>query len=261
MVGPGRSGSRKSSPCAPHSSSTANSLDVRADLPQMDGGGRAHRDVILLARARRDRVDARGVREHAVLGDQARGHVLGDHEPGVEPALVGQERRQAVRHRRVQHPLDPPLRDRSQLGEADLQRVERDRHRLAVEVPVRDDLLALGQDERVVGGRVQLDSDSPLGVVDRVADGAMHLRRAPKRVRVLHAPAPAVRGRRSASRRGGRTDSRPKRSGRGAVGAPGARARTASAIRARPRSSGPPRGRPASPAGARGTPRARRSRP
>ena len=115
-------------------------------------------------------------------------------KPGVEPALVGQERRQAVRHRRVQHPLDPALGDRSQLREADLERVERNRDRLAVEVPVRDDLPAIGQHERVVGGGVQLDGDRPLGVVDRVAHGAVHLRRAAERVRVLHPPAPAMGG-------------------------------------------------------------------
>ena len=54
---------------------------------RLEPGRVAHRHVIFLARARRDRVDARRMREHLVLGDERRGDVLRDHEAGVEPAL------------------------------------------------------------------------------------------------------------------------------------------------------------------------------
>ena len=70
-------------------------LDVGAHLPQVHGGDRAHRDVILLAGRGRDRVDAGGVRQHLVLAHQAGGDVLGDHEAGVESAVAGQKRRLA----------------------------------------------------------------------------------------------------------------------------------------------------------------------
>ena len=64
-----------------------------AHLPQVHGRGRAHRDVILLAGARRDRVGAGRVHEHLALADEAGGDVLGDHEARVEAAVGGQERR------------------------------------------------------------------------------------------------------------------------------------------------------------------------
>ena len=91
-------------------------LGVREHLPGLQPGRVPHRDVILLARARRDRVDARRVGEHLVLADQRRGHVLRDHEPGVEPAVGGQERRQTARQARVDEPLDPALGDVRELG-------------------------------------------------------------------------------------------------------------------------------------------------
>jgi hypothetical protein len=42
---------------------------------------------------------------------------------------------------------------------ADRERVERERERLPVEVPVRDEQVVLDEDERVVGRRVDLDRD------------------------------------------------------------------------------------------------------
>ena len=60
----------------------------------------AHRDVVLLHRAGRQRVDAGRRREAPVLGDHRRLRVLGDHHPRVDAGVLGQERRQAVRARR-----------------------------------------------------------------------------------------------------------------------------------------------------------------
>ena len=107
--------------------------------------------------------------EHLVLGDERRGHVLRDHEAGVEPAVDGQERRQALREARVDEPLDAPLGDARELGDGHRERVERERERLAVEVPVRDDEPLVDEDERVVRRRVQLDRDGRLDVVEQVA--------------------------------------------------------------------------------------------
>ena len=72
-------------------------------------------------------------------------------------------------------------------------RVERESERLTVEVAVRDELAALGEDERIVGGGVQLDRDGLLGVRQQIPARAVNLRRAAQRVRVLHLVAPAVR--------------------------------------------------------------------
>ena len=52
---------------------------------------------------------------------------------------------------------------------------------------------SLEEDERIVGGSIDLDRDRALDVVEQVAARAVHLRRAAQRVRVLHLVAPAVR--------------------------------------------------------------------
>ena len=61
-----------------------------------------------------------------------------------------------------------------------------------MEVPVRDEQVVLDEDERVVGRGVQLDRHRVVDVVEEVARGAVHLRGAAQRVRVLHLVAPAV---------------------------------------------------------------------
>ena len=63
-------------------------LGVGEDLHDLQTGRVPHRHVILLAGARRDRVDARRVGEDLVLGDERRGDVLRDHEARVETAVA-----------------------------------------------------------------------------------------------------------------------------------------------------------------------------
>ena len=125
----------------------------------------------------------------------------------------------------------------AELGDRDRERVEREGDRLAVEVPVRDELAGLDEDERVVRRRVHLDRDGRLGVGDQVAARAVHLRRTAQRVGVLHLVAPAVRldDRRAVDE--AKHVRRCVRSGREADGAPGSRAGT------RPASPGAPRAR------------------
>ena len=156
-------------------------------------GGVAHRHMILLSCARRDRVDARRMAERLVLGDERRGHVLRDHEAGVQPAFGRQERRQPVGEARVYESLDAPLRDAGQLCNGHRECVQREGEGLAVEVAVRDDLLLGDEHERVVGRRVELDRHRRLDVVQQVARCSVDLRCAPERVRVLHLVAPTVR--------------------------------------------------------------------
>ena len=143
------------------------------------------------------------MREHLVLADERGGDVLGDHEARVEPAVGREERREAVRERRVVEPLDPTLGDVRELGDRDRERVERERHRLAVEVPVGDELVASPRGRAGCRWRVQLDRDRRVRVVEQVAARAVHLRRAAQRVGVLHLVAPAVGldDRRASSRR------------------------------------------------------------
>jgi hypothetical protein len=93
----------------------------------------------------------------------------------------------------VGEPLDTTLGDGRELGERHRRRVERERERLPVEVPVGHELPLLDEDEWIVGGRVELDADGCFGVREQVATGAVHLWRAAERVGVLHLVAPAVR--------------------------------------------------------------------
>ena len=69
-------------------------------------------------------------------------------KPRVEAAVGGQERRQPARQVRVDQLLDAALADVGQLGHADGGGVERDGHRLAVEVAARDDLAAVRRARR-----------------------------------------------------------------------------------------------------------------
>ncbi len=144
----------------------------------------AHRDVVLLHRGGRQRVDRSRRRQAAVLGRHRRLGVLGDHQPRVDAGVGGEERRQAVRARGVQEAIGAPLGDRSELRCRDRQEVAGERHRGAVEVAARLDP-AVGQDHRVVDRRAQLRVGDRRNVGTGVARGAVHLRAAADRVGVL----------------------------------------------------------------------------
>ena len=168
-------------------------LAVREYLPRLQPRGVSHGHVILLPGARRDRIHRRGMREHLVLGDERRGHVLGNHEPAVQPTVGREERRQPVGQIRVHEAFDTALGDRCEFGDRHRHHVERERERLPVEVAVGDERLLLDEHERIVRRRVQLHRDRVVDVVEEIARRPVHLRRAAKRVRVLHLVAPAVR--------------------------------------------------------------------
>ena len=97
-------------------------LDVRLDRPRVPGPDGAHRDVILLVGARRDRIDRRRMRQHLVLRHERRGGVLEQHHSRLDAAVRRQERRQAAGQPRVGQERRPPLRDRAELGDRDLRR-------------------------------------------------------------------------------------------------------------------------------------------
>ena len=117
--------------------------------------------------------------------------------PDSRPLPGREERRQPAVQARVDHQRDPPLRDGAQLGDGQLGEVQGEGHGLAVEVAAADDQPAAGgrggrvghaarrEDERVVGGRVQLDVEDAAQIVERVANGAVDLGHAAERVRVL----------------------------------------------------------------------------
>ena len=77
--------------------------------------------------------------------------------------------------------VDPPLGDRREVRQRDGEEVERHRDRLAMEVAAAQQLAAVGEDERVVGRRVELAAHHAGAEVDRVEHGTVHLRHAAQR--------------------------------------------------------------------------------
>ena len=73
-------------------------LDVLEDVARVPRRDRAHRDVVLLVGARRDRIDRRRMGQDLVLRHEGGGGVLVDHHPGVEPG-----------RRRARNAGSPPL--------------------------------------------------------------------------------------------------------------------------------------------------------
>ena len=148
----------------------------------------------------------------------------------------------------VEHAVGAALAHRREVGGGDGQEVEHVGHRRAVEVAVALDA-AVGQHDRVVDRRGQLALGDRLGVVDRVAHGARHLRRAAQRVRVLHADvALAVRRDDARTRQKPHEVARRRRLARDAAAAPAARRRTRGRCRAAPRRSSRRRCRRCAPA-------------
>ena len=181
----GASGARSSIPRQAQVSSTASiRLRLATDSAQLARGPPAHRDVVLLHRRGRQRIDRRRGRQAAVLGRHRRLRVLGDHQARVDPRVGSQEGGQALGARRVEQAVGAPLADRADLGRGDREEVAGHRDRSTVEVAARLDP-AVGQDHRVVDRRSQLGLGHPLGVGDGVAGGAVDLRAAADRVRVL----------------------------------------------------------------------------
>ena len=140
-----------------------------------------------------NRVDAGRMRQRLELGGERRRGDLRQHQPRLEAAVPGEERRQAAQ-RRVDQPLGAPLADRRQLGHADRQRVGGERHRRAVEVAARH---APRRRRRRPSGcrwrRWPRSSTMPAGERDGVARRAVHLRDAAHRVGVLDPAAVGVR--------------------------------------------------------------------
>ncbi len=188
----GRGAAGTPSPETPRELDCEHPLQVLDDRRELSRRDRRHRDVVLLGRGRRDRVDGGGVREHLALRHERGGRDLRHHEPGVHAPFRDEERRQ-VRERRVDELLDPALRDRREVRGRDRRVVEDEPDRRAVEVASRDDVALPREDERIVGRAVHLALEHLAGVGEGVARRAVDLGHAAQRVVVLHPAAAAMR--------------------------------------------------------------------
>ena len=185
---------------------------------QLASGMPAHRHVVLLHRRRRDGIHRRRHGQPLQFRDDPGLGVLGDHVPGVDADLVGEKRRQALGAGRVEHPVGASLGDTRDVGDRDGQEVQHRGDRGAVEVAVGFHP-AIRQHDRIVDGAGQFSAGDQAGVGGGVPGRAVHRRRAPQRVGVLH-PGVLVAGVRGDDRRSGQRGGDP----RGADGLTGLRA-------------------------------------
>ena len=152
------------------------------------GGVVAHVDIVLLVGAGGQIVDHGGVREDTQLALKTRGGVLDHHETVVEVGVLVEERRQLA-HQAVEQAVDAAVAHFAQIRDRDAEVVGRHTGIGAVGVAAhqRDRAAVLFiEDERVVDGRVELDSERRLCVLDGLFDRAVELRHAADGQRILH---------------------------------------------------------------------------
>ena len=151
-----------------------------------------HAHVILLVGRGRDAVHARRMTQHAILRHECRGGDLRHHEAGIDPALRGEEGRQAA-HLRIDQQRHAALGDGTDLRAREREDIGREGHRLGVKVAPGEDLAGVGKHQRVVGDGVGLDDERRGLLRHQIQTGTHDLRLAAQRVGVLHARAGAVR--------------------------------------------------------------------
>ncbi len=164
---------------------------VADDGAGLAGGDRTHRDMVLLPRLGRDRVDRRGMAQDLVLGNQGGGRDLRHHQARVDPGALREEGGEPAEGR-VHQALQSPLRDRRDLGGGDRQDVEGEGRRLAVEIAARHQVPVVGEEDRVVGHGVHLGLEERVREADSLPRRAVDLRHAAQGVGVLDPPAPLV---------------------------------------------------------------------
>ena len=133
---PGSIASRRSSACAAHEQLDGQDpLDVaRATRPRLARRDRAHRDVVLLVRAGRDRIGRRRDGPGTLFSEASAAAVYWRASCRCRARTSAEEGGSPPLRRGSSEQRGPPLADRAELGERELGEVERQRDRLAVEV-------------------------------------------------------------------------------------------------------------------------------
>ena len=121
----------------------------------------------------------------AAVDHHGRRGVLGDHEPGVDPGILGQEGGQADRAGGVEQPVDATFRHGGRIGQRDGEEVAGVAEGGAVEVAVGLDATVREHDRVVDRGR-ELTAGDGGGELQGVASGPEHLGCAAHRVGVLY---------------------------------------------------------------------------
>ena len=109
-----------------------------------------------------------------------------NHKAAVESPVWCQERGQIVVECRVHQPLGAPLGNICKLRQSNREKIERERHRLPVEIAAGDDVSLFRKDQGIVGDRVDFAADRVEDILYRVPACAVNLRDTADRIRVLH---------------------------------------------------------------------------
>jgi hypothetical protein len=133
-------------------------LDVLEHGSAVPGRDRAHRDVILLVGARRNRIGGCRMDEDLVLRREGGRGVLVDHHPRVDAGRRSEEGRKAAVQSGVKEKGGPSFADRAELGDRELGEIEGQRDRLAMKVAAADHHPATGR-EGVLGDDAALRED------------------------------------------------------------------------------------------------------
>ena len=151
-----------------------------------------HGHVVFLVGRGRQAVDTGRIGALLVLRGQRCGRHLGDHETGVEPGGLGEERRQ-VADRSIHQKRDAPFGKRPDLRRRERQHVGREGHRLGMEVAAGQHLARLREHQGVVGHGVGFDFQDAGRLAHDIQTGAHDLRLAAQAIGILHLAAVHVR--------------------------------------------------------------------
>ncbi len=132
------------------------------------------------------------VRQGLVLARQRGGGHLGNHKPGVNPAVAHQERWQ-LGHVFIHHQRDTTLRQCANFGNRQGQIIRRHRHRFGVEVTPGDHFVFRGEHQRVIGNGIGFNQQYLRHLAHLGKTGPHYLRLTAQGVRVLHLVAVVVR--------------------------------------------------------------------
>ena len=169
-------------------------------LLELEGGGHAHADEVLLIATGRDGAGGGGAGEDAHLGDKSGGGDLRHHEAGLDAGAGGEEGGQALVQGGIEEALGAALGDAGELVDGDGEVVEGEGEWSAVEVAAGDDLVGVSgagvvdEDERIVRGTVEFGGEDAAGFGEGIPCGTVDLGDAAEAVGVLDAGSAGAMG-------------------------------------------------------------------
>mgnify|MGYP001096618482 CR=1 FL=1 len=125
------------------------------------------------------------MRQHFVFRNHGSGGILGDHQAGIDAAVLDQKSGQAG-ELRVYQPLGAAFGDIRQLGDSDGDKIHSQTHGFAVEIAAGNHVVLIREDNGVIRHSVDFPGNHVVGIADAVPAGAVNLGHAAQRIGVLH---------------------------------------------------------------------------